>query len=78
MSLRASKTIVILNKLIELKDNAVKNANSNGIYTRSGGGGKRLSFIKVPIEMFDDIEIAKGNAQTYMTKYLDMKTRKGQ
>tara|TARA_R110000824_G_scaffold328016_3_gene514844 strand:+ start:706 stop:942 length:237 start_codon:yes stop_codon:yes gene_type:complete len=77
MSLRASKTLVILKKLIELKDNAVRKLNSNGIYTRSSGGGKRLSHIKVPIELFDEIETAKGNAQTFVTKYLDMKTRRG-
>ena len=78
MSLRASKAIVILKKLIDLKDNAVRKTNDNGIYTRYSDGSKKLTHIKVPIEMFDEVELAKGNAQTYVTNYLDMKTRRGQ
>ena len=75
MSLRASKTIVILKKLIDLKDGAVRKTNTSGVYTRSANGEQRLSHIKIPIEMFDEIETSRGNAQTYITEYLDMKTR---
>tara|TARA_R100000664_G_C2734097_1_gene123981 strand:+ start:934 stop:1215 length:282 start_codon:yes stop_codon:yes gene_type:complete len=66
MSLRASKAAEILKKLIDLEDDAKNRLNSNGVFSRMAGRENIMTHVKVPAALFEEIERAYGNVNTFL------------
>jgi len=69
-SLSATKALTILKKIAALKVNALKKTNNLGVFVRVKGVMK-MTHVKIPIELLNDIDRAAINTQKYIDGTFD-------
>lgn len=69
-SLNATKALTILKRLAAIKSSALERTNNLGVFVRTKGVMK-MTHVKIPIELLDDIDRASLNTQKYIDGTFD-------